>query len=758
MSFFRSAQAETPAIAPAYTGLQIQTSSNAVPIPIMQGKTRISHNLIWYNDFYSVAQQQENPSGGKGGVFGGGGDPNVVGYLYYVSLIMALCEGPISAIDRVWKDRTETTLTDLGLSLFAGPTPQTPWSYVTTKHPDEALGYNGLAYVAATSYSLGNSATIGSHAFEVRGLNYGTGINGIDADPALWILDLLTHAQFGAGFPAASLHMVSLNGGAASCQTYCRAQGLALSPAIVNAETAQQVLQRTLDLINTAAVWSGGLLKFVPHADQQITGNGSTFVPEIAPVYELTDDDFLVDGGGEDPVTITRSDPLKCYNIWRLEASDRANAYNLAPVEVRDQDAIERFGARPSQTVTAHEICDLAMANIAAQLMLQRNLTMRNTYTFRLPWEFLLLDPMDVVSIAQSYLIEAGTQVRIKDIEEDEDGLFTVTAEDFLPGTMTAVAYPAPSATGGGINTGEAAPAVNTPLIFEAPLDLAKNKAVEIWFGASPVGAGGANWGGARVWLSLDDAGYGRIGTITAPLRQGVLAANLPAYAASNPDLLSTLAADMSMSGGVLSSVSTDDAAAEVTLSLVGDELLAFQNAQLTAADRYNLTSLYRGLHDTAAGLHNAGAAFAKLDGALFKYAVPSTLIGKDVWVKFQSFNEFGNGLQDLADCVAYPFTISGPTSAAPTGLTAIGSNGFIDLYCTNPNSATFQYVRFYSVAPAAPFNTNAPVGGPQYGAANGQSHVQAAMAAGTYDFYAVAVNNAGVVSTPAGPAQATVT
>ena len=56
---------------------------------------------------------------------------------------------------------------------------------------------------AAASYHLGDTAAIGNHNFEVFGVLAGTGVNGIDADPAQVIYDFLTNAQYGCGFNAA---------------------------------------------------------------------------------------------------------------------------------------------------------------------------------------------------------------------------------------------------------------------------------------------------------------------------------------------------------------------------------------------------------------------------------------------------------------------------------------------------------------------------------------------------------------------------
>jgi hypothetical protein len=90
-----------------------------------------------------------------------------------------------------------------------------------------------------------------------------------------------------------------------SYQTYCRASYLALSPCLTNQEAANSILARWLQLTNTAAVWSGGKLKFIPYGDTLATGPVSygyvTFSPNVTPIYNLTDDDFIHEDG-KDPL------------------------------------------------------------------------------------------------------------------------------------------------------------------------------------------------------------------------------------------------------------------------------------------------------------------------------------------------------------------------------------------------------------------------------------------------------------------------
>ncbi|MGA7384503.1 MAG: hypothetical protein WBW81_07375 [Methylocella sp.] len=81
---------QPPSVIPVYTGLQIQTSSSAVPITIQYGTNKIAPNALWSGAFYSVPQ--DSKGGGKGG---GGGQ--LQGYTYYTSFLMGVCDSIISA-------------------------------------------------------------------------------------------------------------------------------------------------------------------------------------------------------------------------------------------------------------------------------------------------------------------------------------------------------------------------------------------------------------------------------------------------------------------------------------------------------------------------------------------------------------------------------------------------------------------------------------------------------------------------------------
>jgi hypothetical protein len=107
--------------------------------------------------------------------------------------------------------------------------------------------------------------------------------------------------------------------------------------------------------------------------------------------------------------------------------------YGMSPVEARDQAQLEIFGARVGSTIQAHEICDeFVVGPLVAQTILQRELYVRAKFTFKLSWEYCLLNPMDIVTITDSNLGLSNYPVRIITIEED-DTVINITAGSGTP-------------------------------------------------------------------------------------------------------------------------------------------------------------------------------------------------------------------------------------------------------------------------------------------------------------------------------------
>lgn len=588
-----------------YTGVQVQTSVWTLPIPVIAGTVKIAPNIVEYTDF----EAKDADNGGKGGGKDTGKD-------YSATVELALCEGEVDSVPLVIVNQnTLKTLSDLGMTLISGTFPdQAPWDYMVQAHPDNAFPYAGTALIVRENYDLGESAAIPNHNFfavktsgwlaswfapsTINATTYpkiaAAFPSGIPtADLALFIQEMLTNPQYGViGFPSGAINTSTLlsgpNAGTTgdmALQTYLQALGLGYCICLNSQETAQSILGRFLQISLCAGLWSGKSFKFIPYGDEPITGNGVTYLPNLTPVYAFDDDDYVGDSG-DDPLIIDRTDPMDAYNVFRVEVTTDDGLFSYIPVEARNQALIEKAGGpRIASTVTGHEIIGQAAGLLIANLLLQQSVSWRNTVTFKLGPEFVLQEPMDLFTAADPVL---GTVTyRVTQVDEDDKGELTITAQQFYPGTGTAGSLGGTQTGNPGLpDFGQGADNVNAPVIIEPNSTLADP---EIWIAAS--GSGGTydpNWGGAQVWLSTDNVNYSYKGDITQPARMGALTANLAAYGGANPDTTNTLSIDLSQSQGTLETVSAGDAANGVTLCYVDGELVSFETATLSTQTASN--------------------------------------------------------------------------------------------------------------------------------------------------------------------------
>ncbi|EPQ0330708.1 phage tail baseplate protein, partial [Acinetobacter baumannii] len=196
---------------------------------------------------------------------------------------------------------------------------------------------------------------------------------------------------------------------------------------------------------------------------------------------------------------------------------------------------------------------------------------------------------------------------------------------------------------------------VNAPVIFEPPLDLTDGKS-QVWVAVS----GGINWGGCNVWTSLDNTTYEMIGTIYGSARYGQL---VTAIDADDTALQVELNTASQIFSGTL-----EDAQADQTLCKVGDEYINYQVATLNGTGLYTLSDVLRGRFADAQN-HSTGEPFVRLDKAIFNYGFNQNLIGKQIFLKFTSFNGLERKEQTLDEVTAYSYTLSGGRPAGVKGL-----------------------------------------------------------------------------------------
>lgn len=605
-------------------GIQFQSSAYGRCIPLIYGTNRIAGNVIFYDDFVATPHTTESGGGGKGG----GVKSSSTTYTYSVAIMIGLCEGAINNVGTIWIDKARSNLSESGLSFFNGSYSQIAWGYLTSKHPDKALAYRGTAFVSSGSLELGESPSLPNLNFEIYGMQL---FNATDANPKDVLVDFLTNDKYGCGFPSSKM------GDLTQFNNYCLANNILLSPMFDEQKSAADHIVEFLQSTNSSFVWSEGKLKVIPYGDSAATANGVTYTPNLTPIYDLTDDDFI---DQEEPIKITRSANADAYNQIKIEFLNRANQYNAEISEAKDLANIDLYGLRASDTIQMHSVCSADTAKKIAQLILQRTLYIRNMYEFKVSWKYCLLEPMDLVTLTDSTLGLDKLAVRIVEIQEDDENTLTIRAEEFPFGIATATQYPSQTIDATPIDYYLSGGNVNTPVTFEPPLLLANN--YEIWVGLN----GGEYWGGADIWLSYDNETYTYSATATEPTRTG-----LTTTAMNSTDMI--VRVDLSACRGSLQSTSE-------ALAYIGGEVVKYSTATLVSAYTYDLTIIQRGLYSTSKTAHAIGSDFMRLDSSLVKIPFTTDMIGRTLYYKCLSYNLYGASKQSLADVNPFSFVIQG--------------------------------------------------------------------------------------------------
>jgi len=421
--------------------LRYNTSQAGSPVPICYGTHRVSINLI---EFWGEQGFGSTSKGGKG--LGSSGGKKGSNANYSVDVAFGICQGPVNFTgapagflngstleNRVWANGSIAGIDRTPVNVYHGNDGQAADPvFVSSDTNTPVLGYSGTCYVTGTPLQLGSTPALPNVSFEITGFETGTvGANFPgDANPASIVTDLLTNTRYGAGFPSANLDST---GSLADFATYCQAAQLAMSLLLDRQQPCARWLEEIAQLAVAAVVWSGSLLKIIPYGDQALSANGATWTPNLTWQYSLGDSDFLDFGGGSDPVLLTRSDPAAATNWLSIEYMDAGNSYNPQILPVWEQGLIDQYGLRSEPSIQAHGFTNATSATASAQLQLQRKAYIRNTYKWKLGWRYSLLEPMDIVLLTDATLGLSGAAVRIIQIDEDDNGELTITAEE-IPG------------------------------------------------------------------------------------------------------------------------------------------------------------------------------------------------------------------------------------------------------------------------------------------------------------------------------------
>lgn len=152
------------------TDLMVQSSAYGKAIPLVYGNTRIAGNVIWSRPIQEhVTTTTQSSGGGKGGG-GGGVETTTTNYSYTVSLAVAICEGSITEVLRVWADSKQLDLTQGNYTLYLGDESQLPDTFMASFYPaGQTPVHRGTAYVVIKDFPLADFGNrIPNFTFEIR--------------------------------------------------------------------------------------------------------------------------------------------------------------------------------------------------------------------------------------------------------------------------------------------------------------------------------------------------------------------------------------------------------------------------------------------------------------------------------------------------------------------------------------------------------------------------------------------------------------
>lgn len=624
------------------------------PVPLLYGTCKVSPNLMCYQDFETKEKRTTQKSGKS--------KSTTITYLYYVYAELALGEGVISGIDKVWiGEKAYDGLNALnanssnegaGLSLNKGDNNQ-PTTYMTTKHPDIATGYDNLAYLYGRIFLGEDSASMPSYAVEVRGTLIA---DNTDANPAYVIKDILSKIGLGLYVDEASF---------ADYAKYCVNADLLISTpndAFKQQDKAQAVIANLLELTNTYMFWSVDRFKFAVRDDVQ----RAEWSPNKQIMYDLTADDFIPQSGA--PVTVKRKDSTEIYNYITVNFLNRANNYEEESVSYQDIESIKKYGVR-SVTYDAKWYHTKERALKYAQMKTRIALTECNQYTFRLPWKYCRLEPGDLLRITDEAIGIAGQIVMVSEVTEGKDGILNITAVQRAAGAYSEAKYTVVNDyqyQDFNIEPGNTA----KPLFIIPPSDLVTSASgCELWIALQ---GAAKTWGGCNVFVSDKDGDYSNIGTQGINSIYGTTAGTMTADATSAYIRLNNQRPVELLTG------SAQDAANGNTLIWINGECMSYTRATLLNSNLYQLTGLIRGQYGTTAKAHNYGEDAAILDGGIYVVPLTKQHIGRTLYFKFPAFNEFRANGQNLADIDCYSCTVA--TADLPNCTDVVAYNKYRDV------------------------------------------------------------------------------
>lgn len=561
--------------------IRLQSASQGTPIAVVYGRNRLSGTIIWTTGI--TESSATSTVGGKGG-----GGSQVTNYTYTASLAVVICEGTLTKVRRIYANekviydwRTGASpvyaeyLNSSRVRIYLGNQTTADAAIEADKGVGNVPAHKGLAYVVFDDLNLSEFGNlVPNFTFEVES----------------------NHANL-------QVAMEDLAGKCGLSATDYDFTALASYPTrgmVINARTEGARIMEAFAKANLfELVESQGKIKAVIR-------NGVS-------VATIPADDIGA-AGWED------TDANRYVETIRAEETELPREFTVAyQSEAGDFQAWTQVARRTTRWSENQEQVNFPMAltdnyaRFLADAFLMEAWAARARHTFTLPYEYLFLDPGDVITIPDEgggtrtvriLEMSMGLLAQIEVVAIDDDPIIYV--DPGLPATVP----PTPTSS---------IPATVVPKfwVFEtvAPFD---SWADQVYLGIAAAKATGGWTGGIVqadrfVWEN-NSIKTNQLAIIDSQCTIGFTSPGITGNAIpepggfawypymENPDRLDTVnTVDVTVTYGTLSSCTYDELVRDGrNLCLVGRELLQFQTATFLGGTEYRLSNLLRFRRGTA--------------------------------------------------------------------------------------------------------------------------------------------------------------
>jgi len=596
--------------------LTLTTATAGAAINKTYGTVRCGTNVIWGTNY--VEHKNESSSSGKGG------GTTYVEYTYTSSFAVGICEGPITGIDRVWFDGNLVDLSDYTWTLYLGTETQEPDSFIEgIQGAGTVPAHRGLAYIVFQDINVTNFGNrIPNVSIEVtKGTTTLTFTSGSVSETKTYTLDNVDECT---GISYSSNELTTLLSKIDSdyeAVSFSITDGTAnLADVVLDISEFMNLSSSDVDVTGLSDYTIQGYLtdgtKTGREQIQQLQSyhifDGIEIDGQV--VFKFKDFDNVYSIALEDMGAYESTRPDEPFEDIMTPDSDLPKSVTLNFLSYENDFLVGSITARRKATssvidtsVSVNFVLKDAKAKATVETLLYEAWIGRHTYKIPLTSKYAYLKAGDIVELELP-----NDQTKLAMITKTtygSPGLMKIEARSTYASTYTIVERTVDTTTTNNSTTAPTSVTCEFLDIPQLPADTTTTTNDTVY-----VATTADVFYGANVYKSVDDGvSYSSVLTGNPQAVMGTTSTVLgdgPTAIWDNANTLTVV-----LTAGTLSSYEKSSVLNWSNLALVGNELIQFRKATLTAALTYKLSGLLRGRLGTESytSTHNSGERFILL-------------------------------------------------------------------------------------------------------------------------------------------------